>query len=307
MKKLVKMITAVAIMAVFMFCTTTVQAASSSKKLSVPKNVKVSISGTSNVKVKWTKVNKAKKYTIYRATTAKGKYTKVGTTKGTSYTDKKTTRGKTYYYKVVANSSKTKLNSKRSKAVKITVPSKSKALKEIRKALKDKNWVNKNLKLKKSVFDDKLSSKIKQQLTFTKIKGKELVVVQNYCWDALSIQGYLVGYYNGKVTVKSLGKYPMHASHSGIGVDAKNGILYTGYMHMGYMGDTYYKISNVKFTKKVDFYTNEASGDTPVYYELNGKKVSKSKYNKELKKYTKYKTKAVTTKLNNKNIDKYIK
>ena len=286
MKKLLKVVSAIAIMAALVFCTTTVQAASKSKKLPAPKSVKVSISGTSNVKVSWKKTSKAKKYTIYRATSKSGKYKKIGTTKSVSYTDKKTSRGKTYYYKVVANAAKAKQDSKKTAAAKITVPSKAKALKEIKKALKNSKWVNKNLKITKNCFSEKVNSKSKQTLTFTKIKGKELVLVQNECYDELSVQGFLVGYTNGKVTVKTLAKYPMHAGHSGIGVDSKNAILSTGSLHMGYMSDTYYKISDVKFSKKANFYTNEAALETPVIYEVNGKKVSKSKYNKELKKYT---------------------
>lgn len=308
MKKLAKLMSVILIMAVVLFCTTTVQAASSSKKkLAVPKNVKVSISGTSNVKVKWTKTSKAKKYTIYRATTKSGKYKKIGTTKSTSYTDKKATRGKTYYYKVVANASKAKLNSKRSAAKKITVPSKAKALKEIKKSLKNQKWVNKNLKMKKNCFGEKINSKAKQTLTFSKIKGKELVLVQTECYEELSVQGYLVGYYNGKVTVKALSKYPMHDGHSGIVVVPNKGIVATVYMHQGYEGGTFYKVSDVKFSKKADFIDNEGSGESRVMYQLNGKKTNKTKYYKELSKYVNYNYEAVTTKLTSKNIDKYVK
>lgn len=307
MKKLLKIVSAIAIVAALVFCTTTVQAASSSKKLPAPKSVKVSISGTSNVKVSWAKTSKAKKYTIYRATSKSGKYTKVGTTKSTSYTDKKTSRGKTYYYKVVANAAKTKQDSKKTAAVKVAVPSKAKALKEIKKTLKDSKWVNKNLKITKNCFSEKVNSKSKQTLTFTKITGKELVLVQNACYDELSVQGFLVGYTNGKVTVKPISKYPMHAGHSGIVVNAKNAIVSTVYLHMGYAGATFYKVSDVKFTKKAKFYDNADSGEKPVTYELNGKKVSASKYSKALKPYAKYKYTAVTTKLTAKNIDKYVK
>lgn len=307
MKKLLKIMSAVVIMAALVFCTTTVQAASKSKKLPAPKTVKVSISGTSNVKVSWTKTSKAKKYTIYRATSKSGKYKKIGTTKSVSYTDKKTSKGKTYYYKVVANAAKAKQDSKKTAAAKVTVPSKAKALKEIKKALKNSKWVNKNLKITKNCFTEKVNSKSKQTLTFTKIKGKELVLVQNACYDELSVQGFLVGYTNGKVTVKALAKYPMHAGHSGIVVDAKNAIVSTVYMHMGYEGGTFYKISDVKFSKKASFEDNEGSGEKPVRYTFNGKKVTKSKYYKELNKYAKYKYAAVTTKLTAKNIDKYVK
>lgn len=305
MKKLIKAMSIIFIMAIFMFCTTTVQAAS--KRLAAPKNIKATISGTSNVKLTWSKVKKSSKYTIYRATSKSGKYTKVGTTKSTSYTDKKTSRGKTYYYKVVANNKNSKLNSSKSAAVKVTVPSKSKALKEIKKALKDTKWVNKNLKIKKNVFGEKVSSKSRQQFSFVKIKGKELVLVNTLCIEEYSTQAYLVGYYNGKVTVKALTKYPGHCNHGGIVVDEKNAMLGAVYMHQGYETATFYKISDVKFTKKAEFQDNIESGEKPVVYVLNGKSVSASKFSKEANKYLKYKYNAVTRNLTSKNIDKYVK
>ena len=61
--------------------------------------------------ITWEKINGAKKYTVYRATSEDGKYSKVGTTKSLSYTDSKAVPGNTYYYKVVANGSSSKYNS----------------------------------------------------------------------------------------------------------------------------------------------------------------------------------------------------
>lgn len=305
MKKTQKILLTILMMFIVIFGGTTVQAAKSSNKLSIPKNVKASISGTSNVKIKWTKVNNAKKYTIYRATTKSGKYKKVSSTKSISFVDKKTERGKTYYYKVCANNSKA--NSKKSNAVKITVPSKNKALKEIRKALKNKNWVNKNLKIKYNVFGEKVNSKSKQELTFGKFKGKEVVMVDNLCMDEWSAQSFLVGYHNGKVVAKPISEYPVHCFHGGYVADLNHGMIDNGYMHMGYCGDTFYKVSNINAIEKACFTNNEYSDETKIEYNFNNKVVSKSKYKKEMKKYNKYKFTSMTTKLTSKNIDKYIK
>ncbi|WP_026649648.1 hypothetical protein [Blautia wexlerae] len=61
-------------------------------------------SGTSAVKVSWSKVQGASGYEVYRST---GKtWTKVGTTKSTSFTDKKVKKGTTYSYKVRAYTAK---------------------------------------------------------------------------------------------------------------------------------------------------------------------------------------------------------
>ena len=62
-------------------------------------------------KLSWSKVNSAKKYTVYRATSEDGKYSKLGTTSKLSYTDSKAKAGNTYYYKVIANGSKSTYNS----------------------------------------------------------------------------------------------------------------------------------------------------------------------------------------------------
>ena len=61
--------------------------------------------------ISWAKVNGAKKYTVYRATSETGKYSKLGTTTKTYYTDSKAKAGTTYFYKVIANASSSKYSS----------------------------------------------------------------------------------------------------------------------------------------------------------------------------------------------------
>ncbi len=58
--------------------------------------------GKKQVKLTWKKVDGAKKYVVYRATSAKGTYKKVATTTKLSYTNKNLKAKKTYYYKVKA-------------------------------------------------------------------------------------------------------------------------------------------------------------------------------------------------------------
>lgn len=89
-----------------------------SKKLSKVTNLKVKKSGK-KAKVSWKKVDGAKKYTVYRATSKNGSYKKVGTTTGASYTDKTVKKGKKYFYKVVANGSKSLYNSARTSPVNV--------------------------------------------------------------------------------------------------------------------------------------------------------------------------------------------
>ena len=104
------------------------------KKISKPTNVKAEKSSSKNIKISWTKVDGALKYTVYRATSKNGSYKKIGTTKGGSYTDKKATVGTTYYYKVVANHSNSDYNSAKTSAVKMKIPKTPTSLKVSKKS-----------------------------------------------------------------------------------------------------------------------------------------------------------------------------
>ena len=66
-------------------------------------NVKASnVSSTGKIKLTWDKINGAKEYEIWRATSKNGTYKLIQTTASTSFTNTSTTAGKTYYYKVKA-------------------------------------------------------------------------------------------------------------------------------------------------------------------------------------------------------------
>ncbi len=62
---------------------------------------------TGKVTLSWSKVDGAKEYVVYRATSKNGTYTKLYTTTGTTFTNTSAKAGYTYYYKVKAVSSKT--------------------------------------------------------------------------------------------------------------------------------------------------------------------------------------------------------
>lgn len=53
-------------------------------------------------RIVWTKTPKAKKYLVYRASSADGKFKRIDTVKACSYSDSKARLGKKYYYKVAA-------------------------------------------------------------------------------------------------------------------------------------------------------------------------------------------------------------
>lgn len=79
----------------------------------------VKLSSNRKAKLTWAKVEGAKEYKVYRATSKNGKYKAVKTVTTTTYTDKIAKKNKTYYYKVKAISGKTSsANSAYSLAVK---------------------------------------------------------------------------------------------------------------------------------------------------------------------------------------------
>ena len=69
------------------------------------------------VKLKWTAVEGAEKYVVYRSTSSSGEYTEIGTTSKTSFTDKTSNTGKKYCYKVKAICANSNANSVKSKYV----------------------------------------------------------------------------------------------------------------------------------------------------------------------------------------------
>ena len=72
-----------------------------SARLSAPKNV--SASGYSNgIKIVWSKVEKASKYYVYRATSKDGTYKRIGSTSKLVYKDTTAKPSRNYYYKVKA-------------------------------------------------------------------------------------------------------------------------------------------------------------------------------------------------------------
>ena len=60
------------------------------------------VASSGKIKVSWEKVEGAKAYKVYRATSKTGTYKLMKTTTSTSYTNTSVEAGKTYYYKVKA-------------------------------------------------------------------------------------------------------------------------------------------------------------------------------------------------------------
>ena len=78
------------------------------------------LSSSGSIKISWEKIDGAKEYKVYRATSEDGDYTLMKTTSKTSYTNSSAKAGITYYYKVKAIHSKSSANSVYSAVVSAT-------------------------------------------------------------------------------------------------------------------------------------------------------------------------------------------
>ncbi len=74
----------------------------------VPDNVEAKSTGYDGIKLSWNKVDGAKKYRVYRASSKSGTYSQVKETSSTNFTDTGRKTGKTYYYKIKAINGSTK-------------------------------------------------------------------------------------------------------------------------------------------------------------------------------------------------------
>lgn len=74
------------------------------------------------LEVNWTRRSAATVYKVYRSNTKNGKYQLIGATRKTRFNDDEVFIGKVYYYKVKALASKSKYNSKLSKAKRGEIP-----------------------------------------------------------------------------------------------------------------------------------------------------------------------------------------
>ena len=124
------------------------------------------------------------------------------------------------------------------------------ALTAIRGALKDEEWVNKNLRLQKTCFGEDVVSG-DQELTFAKF-GKDKAVVRVFAYDSdcFGTAVTVVYYKDGKVcTVGNPSvEEPYHPGHSGFSFDFANEAMIAHYMHMGYYAETLYKYQDGAFT-----------------------------------------------------------
>ena len=167
------------------------------------------------------------------------------------------------------------------------------AIKEIKDALNDEEWVEENLYIETSCFGEKISKKEEQIQTFKVVdlgeKKAPVIVVQTNCEEALTMEIFFVRYNNNKVEVDLL--EPVHNSH--VGYEINDDILISEYGQMGSWNYEVYKI-NEQGQEIIESDEGEILPEEDDYTELNN--ITE-----------KYDAKPITTKLNKSNISKYVK
>ena len=155
------------------------------------------------------------------------------------------------------------------------------ALKAIREALKDEEFINKNLRLQKNCFGEEIGSG-DQEITFAKF-GEDKAIVKAYSYESDTFGTALTVVYYKDGQVLTAGnpsvEEPYHPGHSGFSVDFDNEKILVHYMHMGYYANTLYKyedgvfvlVSNYEWAEFDDQgnYLESASGEPLADYNFS--------------------------------------
>ena len=215
------------------------------------------------------------------------------------------------------NSINTNVNNSENNVAKNDVD--SVGISEIKKCLKDREWLKNNVFMKKNCFGNNIEGN--QTLTFMKIKAVDknapMVAIKATSERDLSREVFLVSYNDGKVTSKSITGFAMHISHADVQIDPNNQMANNTYFHMGVVKDSYINLknSNPEFLDSIGYYFEldengvEKKSNFSKHYGLeeNDTNITEIEYNNLKSKYNNYKFYDITTELTDSNIDKYLK
>lgn len=192
------------------------------------------------------------------------------------------------------------------------------ALEEVKKCLKDTEWLKKNIYLSKEeqIVNGDLSDQV---INFSVCKSNDnpIVVLEVLSENCITKKIVLVTYLNGSVSTKNISQG--HAYHGGYEIDTNKGVVRSSYMHMGNNSTALYSVANgsVKF---LGMYTSEdiVENDNLSYrYSVNRNdavydnnvEVTKTEFDKFKASLneSQYNFTEISTKLTNANVDAYVK
>ncbi len=213
-------------------------------------------------------------------------------------------------------------NSKEKSSNSNNIDSYNTAVAEIKKCLKDVNWLKQNIYITEDEMISNNTNISDQQINFIVCKNntKPIIVVETSSDNNLSIKIDLVTYENNKVKVERIGEG--HNSHIGYYIDANKCAVCTKYMHMGTCETLLHSIVDGKISLLGSYgYYEEYISNTDDNVELkyiyyigfdtnfnNDKEVSEDEYERYKKNLNEeqYNFVSIATELTSENIDLYI-
>lgn len=193
------------------------------------------------------------------------------------------------------------------------------AIAEIKKCLKDKNWLKENVYIKpdQQIVEGDLSD---QKVNFIICRGNRIpvIVIEVSSENVRYSKVVLVAYVNGSVKSEIIDQG--HIYHCGYSADANKNVVATGFMHMGDNTTTLHKIENGNIKKLGMYGTNEAyeNGKENIKYFIadetmlnkgEHKYVGQEEYEKFKAglKESQYKYVSIGTELTDANVEAYVK
>ena len=190
------------------------------------------------------------------------------------------------------------------------------AVDEIKKCLKDLNWLKQNIYIAEDEMISNDTNISDQQIKFIVCKSNEkpIIVVETSSDNNLYIKIDLVTYENNKVKVERIGEG--HNSHVGYSIDANKCVVCTNYGHMGTFNTLLHSIVDGKINLLGSYgCCISDTGDSVESYYIgfdtnfnNDKEVSEDEYERYKKNLNEeqYNFVSIATELTSENIDLYI-
>lgn len=190
------------------------------------------------------------------------------------------------------------------------------AVDEIKKCLKDVNWLKQNIYITEDEMISNDTNISDQQIKFIVCKSNEkpIIVVETSSDNNLYVKIDLVTYENNKVKVERIGEG--HSSHIGYHIDANKCVVCTNYGHMGTFNTLLHNIvdGKINLLGSYGFCISDTGDNVEAYYIgfdtnfNNDREVSEDEYEKYKKNLNEeqYNFVSIATELTSENIDLYI-
>lgn len=183
---------------------------------------------------------------------------------------------------------------------------------EIKKALKNEEWLKQNATMQKSCFGEDITADVEWNfINVVNANYSPTVVVLANADKNTSIQAFILTNQNGKIVSNPLPDTPMHSGHCQILVDPNNAMAMVSYMHMGVNMTTVYDIKSgegnpIATFSREEQYNSDINGISVKYYTVRETEISEEEYNQLSRKYDVTNFHEIGTKVTSSNVDRFI-